>query len=1845
MRLAGNLLETDTRLCLRVPFTMNRSRTPYPLAPLLALLALLSSPSLQGQNVVLTGVLREVFSNIGGSTLADLTANASFPSKPSLETIEPLFEAPSQFGDNYGTRMRALLIAPMSGDYVFWIASDDQGALYLSTDDTPSRRRVIAQVPEWTNPREWTKFTSQKSNPITLEEGRNYYIEALQKEGGGGDHLAVRWQLPSGQILEPIDATHLRPYGLEAPVITTRPANATAVEFSVAAFTVQLKSYLNASFQWQRDGVDLPGATNLIYQTPPVRVRDQGAVFRVRVTNSQGETLSAGAQLNVTRDVTPPRLVSVSNQVANDALVVTFSEPVDSVTAGRVGNYGLDRGAQVLNAAVSEDGLTVLLQTTPLDWDVSYVLTAQDIRDRADSPNLMAAGSRLSFSLLLEPMDMSRLRPAPEPLGPSTRRGGLVLSEIMYHPGKRADGLNLEFIELYNSQAWFADIGGFSIHGAVDYTFPAGTTIPARGLIVLAASPEAVQKVYGITGVLGYKGTLPNDKGNLRIEHRSGAVLWETDYADDAPWPLAADGAGHSLVLGNPSYGQRDARAWRASATPGGSPGAVEPPVSDAFRTLIINEVLALEPGKRGGFVELYNYSTNAVPLDGLALTDDLSTNRWTASAGSMIAERARLVVDLAEHGFAFDARGGTLWLRDAASGRVIDALRVGGFPSAYAYGRSPDGSPELSWLSTPTPGALNALAVRPEVVINEIFYDPPSENKDDEFVELHNRGAVEAAIGGWRLGGDISFEFPAGTVIPARGYLAVARDQQRLRLNHRALTPANCIGDFSGSLRNQRAQLILLQPRELQVPSTTDLSKTERVFVAVDRVDYSAGGRWGQWSAGGGSSLELLDARSGGTHAPSWADSDESRKSEWVTLQTTGLLDNGSGSADSLQVFLMGAGECLIDDVQVSLQGSTNVIANATFDVGTTGWTPQGNQVYTTWSPNGGTGGSGCLWLRATGRGDTGANRVRVPLTRTLPINQTATIRARVRWLRGSSFLLMRLHGNWLEASGRIRTTDDLGTPGEVNSRAVLNAPPVIEDVTHSPVLPALRQPITVSARARDVDGLRSLTLKYRIDPAPAYTTVVMQNRGAGYFTGVIPGQTVAGLVAFVIEASDQATNSATATFPADAPARECLVRVGEPAGKANFGVYRFWFTKDTQNRWIKRQQLSNDPLDATFVYGDSRVVYNIGALYSGSPYHSPGYNSPVGNYSDYALVFPADEPFLSEFDVSLVEPGNGCCEGSLQREATAYWLAEQLGQPFNYTRPVQVYVNGLQRAPIMMMDTQQPNSDFIDQWYPSAPKGDLHKIQLWFEFDSNASTFQPIGADFGNWQSGGTKKLARYRWNWARRSALNDINNYTNLFALHDTMLTPVGNANYTRIVSEGVDVDNWLRIVLVEHMVGNNDSFAYGGGQNMFVYKPQDEPWKMLIWDIDFAFSSESADASIFNFGGGALNTFMNHQPFRRALYRAIKEAVDGPLSPDRYTPMLDAKYQALRTVSTSVETPTSIKTYLARRRSNLQTVLNRAVAEFRITSAPTVTTSTGVASISGVAPISVTSILVDGETWPVSWTSLTNFTLRVSLPPGSKEVTVAAFDGLGKQVGTNSAAITLNSLAKPDPAIGKLFINEWMSSNKRTLMDPVDGSFDDWIELYNADAAAFNLGGYYLGNDPQDRTRWAFPSGTSIRGRGYLLVRADGQTTVSLPTNLHANFKLSKDGEYLGLFSPQGLEVDSVNFLPQGDDGSSGRFPDGAETIGHLSIPTPAASNTGLSRVVRPQIRSALDPVSGGLVLEWFGDTDAAYRIEFKDHVNDTEWTPMDGGVRGAGEVLRKNLPRPEVGQRFYRLIAE
>jgi hypothetical protein len=176
--------------------------------------------------VVLSGdatgfILREWWTGITtGATVNDLTSDINYPTNPNGRALITSLEGPTNWADNYGTRIRGYLYPPADGNYTFWIASDDSSELWLSTDAEPNHISKIAYVSGWTNSREWTKYTSQTSTPKPLLAGHKYYIEALHKEGTGGDNIAVAWEGP-GITQQVIDGAYLSPYLYNFPDYST----------------------------------------------------------------------------------------------------------------------------------------------------------------------------------------------------------------------------------------------------------------------------------------------------------------------------------------------------------------------------------------------------------------------------------------------------------------------------------------------------------------------------------------------------------------------------------------------------------------------------------------------------------------------------------------------------------------------------------------------------------------------------------------------------------------------------------------------------------------------------------------------------------------------------------------------------------------------------------------------------------------------------------------------------------------------------------------------------------------------------------------------------------------------------------------------------------------------------------------------------------------------------------------------------------------------------------------------------------------------------------------------------------------------------------------------------------------------------------------------------------------------------------------------------------------------------------------------------------------------------------------------------------------------------------------
>ncbi len=166
-------------------------------------------------------IMREYWNNLDGTTVASLTDSLVYPANPNGRDLQPAFDAPQNWDDYTGQRMRGFLYVPVTGQYQFFISSDDESSLRLSTDANPANAVEIASQAGWTPPATWTWYAEQTSAVFTLQAGKRYYIEALGKDGNGDDHLSVGWMKPGDTAVSIIGGTYLSPYlPVNNPVVT-----------------------------------------------------------------------------------------------------------------------------------------------------------------------------------------------------------------------------------------------------------------------------------------------------------------------------------------------------------------------------------------------------------------------------------------------------------------------------------------------------------------------------------------------------------------------------------------------------------------------------------------------------------------------------------------------------------------------------------------------------------------------------------------------------------------------------------------------------------------------------------------------------------------------------------------------------------------------------------------------------------------------------------------------------------------------------------------------------------------------------------------------------------------------------------------------------------------------------------------------------------------------------------------------------------------------------------------------------------------------------------------------------------------------------------------------------------------------------------------------------------------------------------------------------------------------------------------------------------------------------------------------------------------------------------------
>lgn len=1328
-------------------------------------------------------------------------------------------------------------------------------------------------------------------------------------------------------------------------------------------------------------------------------------------------------------------------------------------------------------------------------------------------------------------------QPVVEPAGPSSRRTPIAISEIMYKPANRPDGRNTEFIELYNSNPWPEDVSGYRLASQIDYVIPANTKIPSQGYLVIAANPADLQFVYGLPTVFGPYNHSLKTSGTVKLHDEQGSLLLEVNYDNIVPWPMGADGTGHSIVLAHASYGEGDPRAWERSELVGGSPGTAEVLQTNALRNVVLNEILAHTDLPLQDSIELYNHSNAAVDVGGCTLSDDPATNKFTIPAGTTIPARGFVYFNQTQLGFGLDAAGETVYFKNPDGTQVLDAIHFEAQENGVSFGRYPNGANDWYRLSTRTFGTNNTAPRVSTVGFNEIMYHPIVGGDDRQYIELYNRGTTNVNLSGWKLGGGISYKFPTNCVLAPKSYLVVGCNIASLLTNYPQLNATNTYGNFGGKLSGKGERLTLAMPDDIVSTNGIGAVSTNWIDIVVDDVTYGTGGRWGRWSDGGGSSLELTDARTNKRLASNWADSDETAKAPWTTIAATGVLDNGSGGFSPLQIGLLDAGECLVDNIEALNNSGVNCAGNSGFEFGMNSLAFIGSHSRSSLATNAGFGGGVALQVRTADSIATGPNAVQLTLTNnSFSAGQTATLRFKARWLRGCTEPLVRFWGCYLEATGPLTVPGNLGSPGLPNSRANTNTGPAIYQVRHDPAVPAANEPVVVTARVADPDVITSLIVSYRFDPTTTVTNLTMNDSGTGgdavagdgIYSATLPARST-GAIAFYLVATDNfgKTNRFPELVADNAPVRECVVWFGEPSPSNLFGTYHLWLTQTNVNRWKALPAMSNEDIDGTLVY-NGRVIYNMGGRYSGSPWHQ-NYDGPAGNKAcHYVWSMPTDDRLLGYTSFNKIHwPGNDIQndtitsvqnDATLQREQAANLFLRQLGAPWMNRRFVAVYVNGTRRGKFMEDACRPTAGGAQDEYFSDDEEGQFYKIQRWYEGSSTSLISDCRLQHYTT--TGGAKKAARYRPIWALKDSPRSLSDFTNVYTLI-TAATAYNQPNYADFIENVVDVENWMRVSAANHAAGNWDCFGAVSGQNADAWVSAHHRWTLFTIDFGICLDNNISGVGLFEFGDTAWAQMVAKPKFGRMYYRALNELVGGVMQASVINPILDAKYVAFVTAGVFATAPAATKSWIANQRNNIISQLASVNATTFAPDTNSFSTATNSVTLTGTAPVEVVTISINGVTYTPTWTTLTTWSLTLPAGPGAFNWTVEARDRNGNLVG-GSFNVTVQNTGAPASPVGNVVFNE--------IMYNASSPEGEYIELFNRSTnTTFDLSGWVING-----LDYTFPPGAVLQPQKYLVLAKSSVVFAAtysalIPVFDTFNGSLQSNGETLSLIKP-GLTPD-------------------------------------------------------------------------------------------------------------------
>ncbi|MBE7557588.1 lamin tail domain-containing protein [bacterium] len=993
------------------------------------------------------------------------------------------------------------------------------------------------------------------------------------------------------------------------------------------------------------------------------------------------------------------------------------------------------------------------------------------------------------------------------PATPHARDLAVVISEIMYHPPPEHPAG--EYLELTNLGPGSVQLDGWTLSGGVSFTFPAGVRVREGSSVVVAENAAWLASYYHLSNVVGsYQGRLDNGGERVVLRNRDGTLMDEVNYDDKPPWPTLADGLGASLELPPGESDNHYPDQWRASLTPGGTPGRPNRVPGPAPLNWLV------PPGAEWRYFKGTREPSD--PVDAWRQVDFAEESTWSvgpAGFGYGDNDDATVLSDM-QNGYRsvyirhhFQVVSGEAPTRlvlenDYDDGFVayLNGVEVArsqlGDPGTFvAYNQTASdheaGVPESFDISAHVgllqPGD-NVLAVQghnqsigssdfslhPRLRAGRGSYPKPALSEIAAgsgtvlgFVEIYNYHAVALDLSGYalarRMDAPYDYMFPVDASVDAHAYLMVAEDA--LGVNADAAGANWYLFDRDGDLVDA-----LQAPPEAGWTRIRDPYRPAREYLQLARTPAAP-------------NRVVLPSPRIAFNEIHFHPLSATLETEFIELHNF-----GAGPADLDGWRLAGGVDFLFLGGPAIPAGGYLVVAASPQLL------PASITVEGPW----------------VGKLDNRGENVRLE-------DAWGNVIEEVRYSREEGFTR--------EADGTGRTLERVhpqldgdspqawaagppgGTPGARNGAHHGSPPPTITAVRHAPLFPQAQEPVAVLARIAAVDPIESVVVHYARDGVAEELLAPMQDDGQGadlladdgVYAALLPPQPDGTRVRFRVIVESQ--SAARAVYPPDAPASACLYLSGGDPPTDEHPYFRVIMTAADRQELETRPVTSNVLLPCTVIAG-GEVRYLCGIRYRGD-------NARRQANKSYRVDLTGGRPLagVRKLNLNAYRPYRQVLGADLFRRADV---------PAPLERYARMSLNGEPAG--LFAQVERVDADFLERLYPDDDGGLLYRCN--------------DQADLGD--HGGN--LAYYRQYYVQRTD-EETPDHEALIALTRVFST-TDDAYFESELPRRIDLDEWLRWFAVKTVLNDDEGGLsnYSGDDYLIYRRPSDGRFILIGWDLD-------------------------------------------------------------------------------------------------------------------------------------------------------------------------------------------------------------------------------------------------------------------------------------------------------------------------------------------------------------------------------------------------------------------------